>query len=118
MLKMILKTALILNIFAFSICAQANENKTSLANQCFELSRKVSNLISDQKYPICVDKLKFAALQMNSAANYILNEANDSAKQLIQSAVFALEYAQFSGCNQYIKIVHSKHEANELKSLL
>lgn len=118
MYKSNLKKIFILSICLFSLVVHADQDKTILANKCYDLAQSVTFLISDQQDPICIDKLYFASTQMGTAANFILNEASQSAKKFIETALFALEYAQYSGCNQYMQILHAKNEVYKLKRLL
>ena len=118
MFKMILKRALIYSLPVLSMSAQSGQSKEFLANQCYELSRVVISLVDSQGKKECIDKLQVASIQMNSAAELIMEDAADAAKQILNNAVAALQYAELLSCNRYILIAHSKFEAQKIKTLL
>jgi len=118
MYKLILKSALVLSLPVLSANAQAQLSKEFLANECHQLSEVVSSLVASQQNGTCIDKLYSASMQMNTAAEMILGDSNFVAKQIMDNAVFALQYAELNGCNRYIEISHSKFEAHKLKNLL
>jgi hypothetical protein len=119
MFKMILKKALIFSLPVLSMNAHSSDaNKEFLANQCYELSQVVISLADGQEKMSCIDKLYMASVQMNTAAFLIREESSNSAKQILNNAVSALQYAELLSCNQYILISHSKFEAQKIKSLL
>lgn len=118
MSKMILKKALILSLFAVSMSGQAAQNKDFLMNGCYDLAKTINSLVESQHNPACIEKLYLASIQMNSAAALILNDYAERAKQKIDNAIAALQFAELTGCNRYIQISHSKLEANKLRHLL
>lgn len=118
MSKMILKSTLILSLFVFNVHAQSSLDKDFLANQCYDLAHAVTDLVLSQQNTTCVDKLYMASTQMNAAGLLISTNVSDAAKQIIDNAVSALQFAELSGCNRFIQISHSKLEANKLKHLL
>lgn len=119
MSKMILKKALILSLFSLSMSSvQADQNKDLLVNRCHDLAKIVKSLVVSQHNPTCVDKLAFAANQMNVAATLIADDSAEQAKQIIVNAIKDLQFAELTGCSHYIQISHSKLEANKLRHLL
>lgn len=118
MSKMILKKALLFSLFPLSMSTHAEPGKEFLANRCSELAKTVTSLVASQHNPACIDKLDTASTQMNVAASLIMSESPSQAKPLIDDAISALQFAELTGCNQYIQISHSKLEANKLRHLL
>ncbi|KTC82685.1 hypothetical protein [Legionella cherrii] len=118
MFKMTLKTALILTLPVFSMNVQSGPSKEFLANQCYELSRVIVSLADNQEKKVCINKLYMASVQMSSAAYLIMQDSSDVAKELLNNAVAALQYAELLSCKQYIQISHSKFEAHKIKTLL
>ena len=118
MFKMTLKTALILTLPVFSMNVQFGPSKEFLANQCYELSRVIVSLADNQEKKVCINKLYMASVQMSSAAYLIMQDSSDVAKELLNNAVAALQYAELLSCKQYIQISHSKFEAHKIKTLL
>ena len=116
--KMILNSALILSLPVFSVHAQNELSKEYLANECHQLSEIVNSLVPSQHNSTCVDKLYASSIQLNTAAEMILNDSNSVAKQILNNAVFDLQYAELNSCNRYIEISHSKFEAHKLKTRL
>lgn len=98
--------------------AQSESNKEFLASQCYELSLIVISLADSQVKKTCIDKLHTASLQMSTAAVLIIGDSSVPAKQILNNAVSALQYAELLSCNQYIQIAHSKFEARKIRTLL
>ena len=118
MSNMILKRALVLSLLALSFSIHASQNKEYLANRCNELAQTVTSLVASQRNPTCIDKLYLASMQMNTAAGLILDDSTNVAKEIIDNAISALQFAEFASCNQYIQISHTRHEVYKLKHLL
>lgn len=118
MSKRILRQVLILNLFAFTAFTQAGQSKEYVVKQCYELAQTITTLVTGQPNPTCVDKLFLASGQMNTACTMVSGDSAETAKAFIDNSFYALQYAQFNGCNHYIEISHSKLEAHKLKHLL
>ena len=120
MLKMILKGSFILAlpVIALNLYASASPSKEVLAKQCHELSDTVASLVSSQQKSICIDKLVFASLKIESAGSLILDDSVSTAKEDLDHAVYTLQYAELNSCNRYIQISHSKFEAQRIKNAL
>ncbi|KTC89477.1 hypothetical protein OQJ15_10450 [Fluoribacter dumoffii] len=118
MVKMILKRALILSLPVFTMNVHSGPSKEFLANQCYELSRVIVSLADTQEKKICINKLYMASVQMSTAALLIMEDSSDVAKEILNNAVAALQYAELLSCKQYIQISHSKFEAQKIKTLL
>ncbi|CAM3036522.1 Uncharacterised protein [Legionella steigerwaltii] len=118
MFKMTLKKALILSLPVFSMNVQSGPSKEFLANQCYELSRVIISLADSQEKKVCINKLHMASVQMSTAAYLIMEDSSDVAKEILNNAVGALQYAELLSCKQYVQISHSKFEAQKIKTLL
>ncbi|KTD57966.1 hypothetical protein Lsai_1488 [Legionella sainthelensi] len=118
MFKMILKKSLICSLILFSMNAQSELSKEFLANQCYQLSHVLVSTSEKQHRQQCIDKLHMASMQVNTAAALIMEDEPNSAKGMLNNAVADLQYAELLSCNQYIQIVHSKFEAQKIKTLL
>ncbi|MBI2785737.1 MAG: hypothetical protein HYX60_05295 [Legionella longbeachae] len=118
MFKMIIKSVLILSLPVCSMSAYSEPSKEFLASQCYELSRVVISLAEGQEKKNCIDKLYVASVQMGTAAALIIQDSPDLAKQILNNAITALQYAELLSCNQYVLISHSKFEAQKIKVLL
>ncbi|MDP3268160.1 MAG: hypothetical protein Q8M40_03845 [Legionella sp.] len=114
------KKALILSISVLSLNASADilASKENLTRQCRDLSLSVASLISSQERHMCSEKLSQASGQIDRAGNSIIDDAYPVAKQELDSAVLALQFAQLNSCNRYIQISHSKFEAQKIKNSL
>jgi hypothetical protein len=93
-------------------------SKEFLANQCYELSRVLISLSDNQEKKVCINKLHMASVQMSTASFLIMEDSSDLAKEILNNAVAALQYAELLSCKQYIQISHSKFEAQKIKTLL
>ncbi|KTD62947.1 hypothetical protein Lsan_1607 [Legionella santicrucis] len=118
MFKMILKRSLVCSLILFSMNAQSELSKEFLANQCHQLSHVIISTLEKQNRKQCMDKLYRASIQVNTAAVLIMGDEPNSAKGMLNNVVADLQYAELLSCNQYIQIVHSKFEAQKIKTLL
>lgn len=120
MINMSLKKTFFLGLTALSLTgnAQALSSKDILAKQCRELSQTVASLVSNQDKQACSDKLAFASIKIEAAGDLILDAVLANARQELDDAVYALQYAELNSCNKYIQISHSKFEAQRIKSAL
>lgn len=118
MFKLTLKRALILSLPVLSMTVHSGPNKEFLANRCYELSRAVISLADNQEKKVCINKLYMASVQMSTSALLIMEDSSDLAKEILNNAVAALQYAELLSCKQYIQISHSKFEVQKVKTLL
>ncbi|HHF7375237.1 hypothetical protein [Legionella bozemanae] len=118
MIKIISKRALIFSLLVFSMNVQAGPSKEFLANQCYELSRVITSLADNQEKNVCSNKLHMASVQTSTTAFLIMEDSPDLAKEILNNAVAALQYAELLSCKHYIQISHSKFEAQKIKTLL
>lgn len=119
-MNMHLKKALLIGLSFLSLNAYSDTaaSKEALALQCRQLADTVASLVYSQEKKACVEKLALAAIQIEDAADFILDDAYHPAKQELDRAVYTLQYAELNSCNRYIQISHSKFEAQKLKNSL
>lgn len=115
---MILKRALIFSLSVLSMSAQSEPSKEFFANQCYELSQVILSLADSQNKKNCIDKLFVASVQMSTASILIMEDDPDVAKQMLNNAIGALQYAELLSCNRYILISNAKFKAQKIKTLL
>ena len=113
-----LKNILILGLLTLSINTNASTDKEFLMQRCRDLSENVISLISSQGRKACVEKLGSASIQIETAGDLIMTDESNSARQVLDQAIYSLQYAELSNCSRYIQISHSKFEAQKIKSLL
>lgn len=118
MIKLILKKAFLFGLITCSMVTQAAQSKELLASRCREIIQQLAYVSINQHRSICIDKLSSASIQVNSAMSLIWEESYPSARDLLNNAILALQYAELSNCKNLLQIAHLKFEVNQLKHLL
>lgn len=120
MINMKLKATLIVCLSVLNLSAFANStlSKETIIQQCRDLSTTVASLVSSQEKKSCTEKLAQASMQIDIAADWIVDDVYSAAKRELDNAIYTLQYAELNSCNRYIQISHSKFEAQRIKSLL
>lgn len=120
MINMKLKATLIVCLSVLTLSAFANStlSKETIIQQCRDLSTTVASLVSSQEKKSCTEKLAQASMQIDIAADWIVDDVYSAAKRELDNAIYTLQYAELNSCNRYIQISHSKFEAQRIKSLL
>lgn len=116
-----LKGVLILSLSVLALNANANnthESKETLILKSRELAETVISLVSSQEKRVCAEKLAQASFQIETAADWMVEDVYLAAKKELDNAVYALQYAELTNCNRYIQISHSKFEAQKIKNSL
>ncbi len=106
-------SVLTINCFASSL-----PNKETLIQECRDLSMTVASLVSSQQKKSCAEKLALASMQIDVAADWIVDDVYDAAKDELDNAVYSLQYAELNSCNRFVQISHSKQVAQRLKTQL
>ncbi|KGP64247.1 hypothetical protein EP47_04135 [Legionella norrlandica] len=119
MINMKLKAALIVCLSVLTLGVYANSlSKETILQQCRDLSSLVASLVTSQEKRACAEKLALASMHIDTAIDWIIEDVYHAARQELDNASYALQYAELSSCNRYIQISHSKFEAQRLKNLL
>ena len=118
MIKLILKKACLFGLITCSIATQAAQSKELLANRCAEIIQQLAYVSVNQNRSVCIDKLTSASTHVNSAMSLIWEESYPPARDLLNNATLALQYAELSNCKNLLQIAHLKFEVNQLKHLL
>lgn len=120
MINMNVKKTLVLSLLTVSLTSNATEpaNKDTLAKQCRTLAENIITLVSSQGKKSCMEKLGTASMQIKTAGEFIIEDKVTDAKDGLDKAISALQYAELNNCNRYIQISHSKFEAQKIKNRL